>query len=435
MELSFLAGRERVGDVPCHGVCSPSERRWHLTAPGPHRLGDRCGGEAVCLRTRVDEPGRHERGRRLRCAETATTRPPPPDHAAEPPPAPDAAAGTGRRAGARRGRPGRRRHARPAGPARRPGPGQPTRCSSRCCGRPRHPPQGRPGPDRARLRRRRAAARRPEAQERRPVHHPPARGRHDPRRARHDRARRSAAALLHDTVEDTAVHARRSCAADFGDEVAHARRRRDQARQGQVRRRRAGRDRPQDGRRDGRDIRVLVIKLADRLHNMRTCATCRRRQQERKARETLEIYAPLAHRLGMNTIKWELEDLSFATLYPKVYDEIVRLVAERAPLARGLPRPGERAGRGRPARPPRSRRPVTGRPKHYYSIYQKMIVRGRDFADIYDLVGVRVLVETVRDCYAVLGVAARAVEPGARAGSRTTSRCPSSTCTSRCTRR
>src|SRR5699024_12818771 len=118
--------------------------------------------------------------------------------------------------------------------------------------------------------------------------------------------------------------------------------------------------------------------------------------------ETLEIYAPLAHRLGMNTIKWELEDLSFMTLYPKVYDEIVRLVAERAPereeylgivsqlVAEDL-------------RSSKIKADVTGRPKHYYSIYQKMIVRGRDFADIYDLVGVRVLVDSVRDCYAVLG--------------------------------
>src|SRR3546814_6878358 len=80
-----------------------------------------------------------------------------------------------------------------------------------------------------------------------------------------------------------------------------------------------------------RDIRVLVIKLADRLHNMRTLRYVKQETQERKARETLDIYAPLAHRLGMNTIKWELEDLAFATLHPKIYDEIVRMVAERAP--------------------------------------------------------------------------------------------------------
>ncbi|WP_028046300.1 bifunctional (p)ppGpp synthetase/guanosine-3',5'-bis(diphosphate) 3'-pyrophosphohydrolase [Cellulomonas sp. URHE0023] len=151
-----------------------------------------------------------------------------------------------------------------------------------------------------------------------------------------------------------------------------------------------------------RDIRVLVIKLADRLHNARTWKFVAAASAEKKARETLEIYAPLAHRLGMNTIKWELEDLSFATLYPKVYDEIVHLVAERAPareeyLAIVRDQVGDDLGKAK------IKATVTGRPKHYYSIYQKMIVRGRDFADIYDLVGVRVLVDTVRDCYAALG--------------------------------
>ncbi|MEZ0449619.1 RelA/SpoT family protein [Cellulomonas sp. ICMP 17802] len=151
-----------------------------------------------------------------------------------------------------------------------------------------------------------------------------------------------------------------------------------------------------------RDIRVLVIKLADRLHNARTWKFVAAASAEKKARETLEIYAPLAHRLGMNTIKWELEDLSFATLYPKVYDEIVHLVAERAPareeyLATVREQVGADLGKAK------IKATVTGRPKHYYSIYQKMIVRGRDFADIYDLVGVRVLVDSVRDCYAALG--------------------------------
>ncbi|GHE02296.1 GTP pyrophosphokinase [Streptomyces alanosinicus] len=151
-----------------------------------------------------------------------------------------------------------------------------------------------------------------------------------------------------------------------------------------------------------KDPRVLVIKLADRLHNMRTMRYLKREKQEKKARETLEIYAPLAHRLGMNTIKWELEDLAFAILYPKMYDEIVRLVAERAPkrdeylaIVTDEVQADLRAARIKAT--------VTGRPKHYYSVYQKMIVRGRDFAEIYDLVGIRVLVDTVRDCYAALG--------------------------------
>jgi GTP pyrophosphokinase len=152
-----------------------------------------------------------------------------------------------------------------------------------------------------------------------------------------------------------------------------------------------------------RDIRVLVVKLADRLHNMRTLRYLPAEKQEKKARETLEIYAPLAHRLGINTMKWELEDLAFAALYPKMYDEIVSLVSQRAPsrdqyLTRVI---ADVEGDLRGAKVKAS---VTGRPKHYYSIYQKMIVRGRDFTDIYDLVGVRILVDSVRDCYAVLGI-------------------------------
>ena len=151
-----------------------------------------------------------------------------------------------------------------------------------------------------------------------------------------------------------------------------------------------------------RDIRVLVIKLADRLHNARTWRYVSRESAQRKAKETLEIYAPLAHRLGMNTIKWELEDLSFQTLYPKVYDEIVRLVAERAP-AREEYLAKVRDQVGADLRDAKIKATVTGRPKHYYSIYQKMVHGGRDFDQIYDLVAVRVLVETVRDCYAALG--------------------------------
>jgi GTP pyrophosphokinase len=151
-----------------------------------------------------------------------------------------------------------------------------------------------------------------------------------------------------------------------------------------------------------RDIRVLVIKLADRLHNMRTLRYLPQEKRERKARETLEIYAPLAHRLGMNTVKWELEDLSFATMYPKRYDEIARLVAQRAPR-RDQFLQEVIADLSSDLREAKVKGAVTGRPKHYYSIYQKMIAHDVGFDDIYDLVGIRVLVDSVRDCYATLG--------------------------------
>ena len=151
-----------------------------------------------------------------------------------------------------------------------------------------------------------------------------------------------------------------------------------------------------------RDIRVLVIKLADRLHNMRTLRYLPREKQERKSREVLEIFAPLAHRLGMNTVKWELEDLAFATLFPKRYDEIARLVSERAPRRDVfLQEVIEDVSSDLHNAKVKAR--VTGRPKHYYSVYQKMIARNVGFDDIYDLVGIRVLVDSVRDCYAALG--------------------------------
>jgi GTP pyrophosphokinase len=151
-----------------------------------------------------------------------------------------------------------------------------------------------------------------------------------------------------------------------------------------------------------KDIRVLVIKLADRLHNARTWQFVEPESSARKARETLDIYAPLAHRLGMNAIKWELEDLSFKYLEPKKFDEIERLVIERNPSREKLTNDvitvveADLTAEGIQAT-------VTGRQKHLYSVYQKMVVRGREFNDIYDLVGIRVLVNDVRDCYAVLG--------------------------------
>ena len=152
-----------------------------------------------------------------------------------------------------------------------------------------------------------------------------------------------------------------------------------------------------------KDPRVLVIKLADRLHNMRTLTFLPPAKQEQKARETLEILAPLAHRLGMNTIKWELEDLAFATLYAKRYEEINRLITEHAPQREALLKQVTQKVQ-MDLKSAKIKADTTGRPKHLYSVYQKMIVRGRDFSDIYDLVGVRILVETVRDCYAALGV-------------------------------
>ncbi|GAW49455.1 MULTISPECIES: RelA/SpoT family protein [unclassified Nocardioides] len=211
-----------------------------------------------------------------------------------------------------------------------------------------------------------------------------------------------AASLLHDTVEDT-PYTLEQVRQDFGDEVAQLVdgvtkldkvKYGDSAQAETIRKMIVAMS---------RDIRVLVIKLADRLHNMRTLRYVRQETQERVARETLDIYAPLAHRLGMNTIKWELEDLAFATLHPKIYDEIVRMVAERAPsrdqfLAEVITQVEA------DLREAKVKATVTGRPKHYYSIYQKMIVGGREFSDIYDLVGIRILVEDDRDCYSVLGV-------------------------------
>ena len=241
------------------------------------------------------------------------------------------------------------------------------------------------------------------------------------------------AALLHDTVEDTA-YTLDELRTDFGDEVAllvdgvtklDKVKYGDSAQAETIRKMIVAMS---------KDIRVLVIKLADRLHNMRTLRYVKQETQERKSRETLEIYAPLAHRLGMNTLKWELEDLAFATMHPKIYDEIVRLVAERAPsrdqflaqvinqvegdLADGedqrardraaqallLDLPEDDPRRPRVLRHLRPRRhPHPGRQR------PGLLRRARR--------------------------AAQPLEPAARAGSRTTSRCRSSTCTSRCTRR
>lgn len=151
-----------------------------------------------------------------------------------------------------------------------------------------------------------------------------------------------------------------------------------------------------------KDIRVIVIKLADRLHNMRTLSALREDRRIFKARETLEIYAPIAHRLGMGSIKWELEDLSFYYLEPAKFKQISRLVVESrgerehylAGVITTLTEELDRVGVGAH---------IAGRPKHLYSIYQKMTKRGKGFSEIYDLIAVRVLVKTVGDCYSVLG--------------------------------
>ena len=211
-----------------------------------------------------------------------------------------------------------------------------------------------------------------------------------------------AAALLHDTVEDCGYPIEQ-LREDFGDEVMRlvdGVTKLDRLKYGDASTAETVRKMVVAM---ARDIRVLVIKLADRLHNMRTIEFMPADKQLKKSRETLEIYAPLAHRLGMNTIKWELEDLAFATLEPKVYDEVARLVGSYAPARDQYVEAliSEVEGNLHDAR---IKAQVSGRPKHIYSIYQKMSLKGRELNDIHDLVGVRILVDSVRDCYGALGV-------------------------------
>ncbi len=210
-----------------------------------------------------------------------------------------------------------------------------------------------------------------------------------------------AAALLHDTVEDT-EYTLDLVRNDFGQEVAmlvdgvtklDKLKFGDNTQAETVRKMVVAMS---------KDIRVLVIKLADRLHNARTWKFVPEESAKRKAQETLEIYAPLAHRLGISTIKLELEDLSFEILYPKVYEEIVNLVTQRTPKREEYI-DAVISSIESDLKDSKIKGKVGGRPKQFYSIYQKMVVRGREFDDIYDLVGIRVLVPTVRDCYAVLG--------------------------------
>ncbi|MGO5288382.1 RelA/SpoT family protein [Pseudoscardovia suis] len=210
-----------------------------------------------------------------------------------------------------------------------------------------------------------------------------------------------AAGLLHDTVEDT-DYTLDQCREEFGDTVAGLVDGVTKLTKMDV-----GESAQAETIRKmvvamSRDVRVLVVKLADRVHNARTWRYVKTSSAQRKARETLDVYAPLANRLGMNAIKTELEELSFKTLEPKIYNEIVLLVKHRAgqrevylkqvidEIEEDLTAQGIDAY-------------VTGRPKDYYSIYQKMVVRGIEFENIYDLLGVRIIVNSIRDCYAALG--------------------------------
>ncbi len=212
-----------------------------------------------------------------------------------------------------------------------------------------------------------------------------------------------AAALLHDAVEDTGVSVL-DLEAQFGpvvasivDGVTKLERIRFDSKQAQqaatMRKMLVAM---------AKDPRVLLIKLADRLHNMRTIAAMPDWKQQRTAQETLDIYAPLAHRFGIQDIKWQLEDLAFATLHPRRYAEIEQMVATRSPereiyLAQVIDQVQDRMAAAR------IDGTVTGRPKHLYSIYEKMVVKSKEFDEIYDLVGVRVLVDSVKDCWAALG--------------------------------
>ncbi|HTU79570.1 MAG TPA: bifunctional (p)ppGpp synthetase/guanosine-3',5'-bis(diphosphate) 3'-pyrophosphohydrolase [Solirubrobacteraceae bacterium] len=212
------------------------------------------------------------------------------------------------------------------------------------------------------------------------------------------------AALLHDTVEDTSASIE-EVRARFGEEIATVVdgvtkltgitfQSRDEAQANNYRKMMVAM---------ATDVRVILIKLADRLHNMRTIEAMSKQKQMEKARETLEIYAPLAHRLGIHAIKWELEDLAFATLHPRKYQEIKGLVAQqREERERYVAEAGEYLQReladvGIEAQ-------IAGRAKHFYSIYSKMTKKGREFNEIYDLTAMRVIVDSVKDCYGAVGV-------------------------------
>ncbi|MGA9286342.1 MAG: bifunctional (p)ppGpp synthetase/guanosine-3',5'-bis(diphosphate) 3'-pyrophosphohydrolase [Solirubrobacteraceae bacterium] len=212
------------------------------------------------------------------------------------------------------------------------------------------------------------------------------------------------AALLHDTVEDTSASLE-EVSERFGEEIAQivdgvtkltgiTFQSRDEAQAENYRKMMVAM---------ASDVRVILIKLADRLHNMRTIDAMPKQKQLEKSRETLEIYAPIAHRLGIHAIKWELEDLAFATLHPRKYKEIKELVSQqREDRERYVAEAGDYLASeldtvGITAQ-------IAGRAKHFYSIYSKMTKKGREFNEIYDLTAMRVIVESVKDCYGAIGV-------------------------------
>ncbi len=218
-----------------------------------------------------------------------------------------------------------------------------------------------------------------------------------------------AAALLHDVVEDTEL-ALDEVRAEFGDEIARLVdgvtkltrvqfQTREQAEAENYRKMIVAM---------AEDVRVILIKLADRLHNLRTIEYLGKQKQVQKAKEALEVYAPLAHRLGIHALKWELEDLAFATLHPRKYEEIKRMVAERrGDREEHVQKAAQVLGRelDKVAIPAE----ISGRAKHFYSIYEKMVKRGREFNEIYDLNAMRVIAERdaeegTRDCYGALGL-------------------------------
>ena len=212
------------------------------------------------------------------------------------------------------------------------------------------------------------------------------------------------AALLHDTVEDTTASLD-EVREEFGEEVAGlvdgvtkltgiTFQSRDEAQAENYRKMMVAM---------ATDIRVILIKLADRLHNMRTLGAMPKQKQIEKAKETLEIYAPLAHRLGIHAIKWELEDLAFATLHPRKYQEIKGLVnQQREERERYVAKAGGYLAKELEALGIRAE--ISGRAKHFYSIYSKMTRKGREFNEIYDLTAMRVIVDSVKDCYGAVGV-------------------------------